>query len=138
MDLGFFGHTNRNQKFCDTPISFSSYSLKRKILTVWKGRFWQLGKENFLTVWKGTFWQFVATHSLGITGLILIKNPFEIYWFPINSKLSPLVLSIWTSTINHNYPSSRRQSKNHQKSKWKKYTWLFLASFNQKKKFTNK
>ncbi len=47
-------------------------SLKRKILTVWKGKFWQFGKENFdslkrkiLTVWKGKFdslkrkiWQF--------------------------------------------------------------------------------
>jgi hypothetical protein len=36
-----------------------------KILTVWKRKFWQFGKENFdslkieiLTVWKGKFWQF--------------------------------------------------------------------------------
>jgi hypothetical protein len=28
-----------------------------KILTVWKGKFWQFGKE-ILTVWKGKFWQF--------------------------------------------------------------------------------
>jgi hypothetical protein len=39
--------------------------LKRKILTVWKGKFWQFEKGNFdslkswiLTVWKGKFWQF--------------------------------------------------------------------------------
>jgi hypothetical protein len=38
--------------------------LKMKILTVWKGKFWQFEKENFdslkrkiLTVWKGKFWQ---------------------------------------------------------------------------------
>jgi hypothetical protein len=39
--------------------------LERKILTVWKRKFWQFEKENFdslewkiLTVWKGKFWQF--------------------------------------------------------------------------------
>ncbi len=40
-------------------------SLEREILTVWKGNFWQFGKGNFdslkkeiLTVWRGNFWQF--------------------------------------------------------------------------------
>jgi hypothetical protein len=39
------------------------YSLKRKFLTVGKGKFWQFEKGNFdslgkeiLTVWKGKFW----------------------------------------------------------------------------------
>ncbi len=39
--------------------------MKREILTVWKGKFWQFKKKNFdtlerevLTVWKGKFWQF--------------------------------------------------------------------------------
>jgi hypothetical protein len=30
---------------------------KKKILTVWKGNFWQFEKE-ILTVWNGKFWQF--------------------------------------------------------------------------------
>ncbi len=72
-------------------------SLKREILTVLKGKFWQFEKENFdsfkreiLTVLKGKFWQFgkenfdslkrkiltVATYSLGISVLeINIDGP---------------------------------------------------------------
>jgi hypothetical protein len=41
-------------------------SLKRKILTVWKRKFWQFENQNFdslkrkiLTVWKAKFWKFL-------------------------------------------------------------------------------
>ncbi len=41
-------------------LIFDSYKdrRKRKILTVWKGKFWQFWKGKFWQFWKGKFWQF--------------------------------------------------------------------------------
>ncbi len=64
-------------------------SLKRKILAVWKEKFWQFEKGNFdslkkeiLTVWKGKFWQFKKGNfdSLKRKFLTVWKAKFLTVW----------------------------------------------------------
>jgi hypothetical protein len=67
---------------------FFSYSLKWKILTVWKGKFWQFGKENFdslerkiLTVWQGNFWQLSRHCKFGDTVWKSLEHSILLYLY---------------------------------------------------------
>jgi hypothetical protein len=79
-------------------------SLKRKILTVWKGKFWQFGKENFdslerkiLTVWKWKFWQFENENfdSLERKILTVWKGKFWQFENENFDSLERKILTVW-------------------------------------------
>ncbi len=79
-------------------------SLKTKIFTVWKGKFWQFGKGNFdslkrkfLTVWKGKFWQFENKNfdSLKRKILTVWKGKFWQFEKEIFDSLKRKILTVW-------------------------------------------
>jgi hypothetical protein len=88
--------------FLERPLIFYSMfdSLERKILTVWKGKFWQFKKGNFdslereiLTVWKGKFWQFEKGNFDSLE-----KGNFDSLEREILNSFSPLLRRFWTGT----------------------------------------
>jgi hypothetical protein len=75
-------------------------SLKKEILTVWKGKFWQFGK-GILTVWKGKFWQFGKGNfdSLEREILTVWKRKFWQFGKGNFDSLEKEILTVWKREI---------------------------------------
>ncbi len=118
----------------DTLISISSYSLKRKILTVWKAKFWQFKKKNFdslkrknLTVWKRKFWQFGKQNFDSFKRKILAVWKRKFWQFKKKNfdSLERKILTVWKGNFwqfeKQNFDSLKRKTL----TVWKRKFWQF-------------